>query len=117
MQTGDSNLDANKTINSCHKEKVLQGQDIGSPTSNLAVEVVVGHEVSCSFAGGFVSKRSLLQACFDNDGDTVVPRTGTLDDKSPSLLSIPVDGSGEPLLSCMCVYVYLPYSRHTSVVV
>jgi len=40
MQTVDSNLDANKTINNSHKEKVLQGQDIGRQTSNLALEVV-----------------------------------------------------------------------------
>jgi len=36
------------------------GQDTGSPTSNLAVEVT-DHEVSCSFTGGLVSKRRLYQ--------------------------------------------------------
>jgi len=47
-QTGDSNLVANKTINSSRKEKVpqQQGQDIGNPTSNLVVETEY-HETSC----------------------------------------------------------------------
>jgi len=101
-QTGDSNLVANKTIDSSRKEKVpLQhGLDIGSPTSNLVVEVQ-DHKVACSFtrAGGFVWKYSPLSACFDNTEDTVIPCTGTLNDRPPSLWPLPVDGSGQPLLS------------------
>jgi len=49
-QTGDSNLVAKKTIDSSLKEKMpqQQSQDIGSPTSNLVVEVE-DHQVACSF--------------------------------------------------------------------
>jgi len=61
-----------------------QGQDMGSTTSNLVVEDVVDHEVSCSFTCGLVLKRSLsllkrlhLPAFFDNNEDDVIPCTGT----------------------------------------
>ena len=46
-----------------------------------------------------MSTSSLLLACFDNNEDAVIPCTGTLDDKPPSLLPIRVDGCGQPLLS------------------
>jgi len=75
-QTGDSNLVANKTIDSSRKDEVPQqrGQDIGKPTSNLVVEIE-DHEVACSFtwAGGFVWKYCPLSACFDNNKDAVIP--------------------------------------------
>jgi len=48
-QTVDSNLNANRTIDSIRKKRVLQGQDKGNPTSNLEFEVVEDHEVSGSF--------------------------------------------------------------------
>jgi len=86
MQTIDSDLDAHKTIDNSHKEKVQQGRDIGSPTSKLALELVADHEVSCAFTGcGFVSHRSLLPACFDNDKDAVIPCTDTLKETPPSI--------------------------------
>jgi len=65
----------------------------------LVVEDIVDHEVSCPLTGGLVSKRSRLLASFDNNEDAVIACTGTLNDKPPSLLPIPVDGSGQPLLS------------------
>jgi len=65
----------------------------------IAFKVVDDHEVACSFTGSFVLCRLLLPSCFDNDGDAVAPCKGMLDDKPPSLLPIPVDGSGQPLLS------------------
>jgi len=65
----------------------------------LAVEVIEDHEVSCSFTGGFVSKRLLLPTCFDNDGVAVIPRTDTLEQKPPSFLPIPVNDSGQPMPS------------------
>jgi len=66
----------------------------------LVVEVE-DHEVACSFGrtGGFVSKRSSLLACFDNNEDAAIPCTGTLDNKLPFLSPLPVDSSGRSLLS------------------
>ena len=45
--------------------KIDGGQDTGSPTSNLTVEVD-NHEVSCSFPKGLVSKCLLIQANLKN---------------------------------------------------
>jgi len=101
-QTGDSNLVANKTINSSREEKVpqQQGQDIGCPTSYLVVEIE-DHAVACSFtrAGGFVWKYFPLATCFNNNKDFVIACTGTFEDRQPSLLPFPIDASGQPLLS------------------
>jgi len=119
LQTGDSNLVTNTTINSSRKEKVLQkqGVDIGRPTSNLVVKVTKspanspGHWgfvlqlKSSNRAGEFVFKYSpLLKCCNDNvfrhaatTADAVIPCSGTLADRPPSLLLFPIDGSGQPL--------------------
>jgi len=53
-QTGNSNLVAEKTINSSRKEKVQQqqGQDIGRPASNLVVNVTQSPAISVSVTGG-----------------------------------------------------------------
>jgi len=91
MQTVDSNLDANKTINNSRKEQVLQGQEIGRQTSNLALEVVDDHEVSQAgvFTGcAFVSHRLLVLACLDNDEDDVIPRMDIEEERPPYFLPI-----------------------------
>ena len=86
-----------------------QGQDIGSPTSNLVVKVTQSPAISPghwgfvlklkSYPGGFVFKYSPLLVCCNDNADAVIPCTGTLDDRPPSLLPGPIDGSGQPLLS------------------
>jgi len=40
-----------------------------------------------------------LSAVFDNNKDADLPCTGTLEDRPPSLLPLPVHGSGQPLFS------------------
>ena len=77
-----------------------QGQDIGDPTSNSLFEIE-DHAVACSctWAGGFVWKYFPLLACFDNNEDAVIPCTGALEDRPPSLLPFPISGSDQPLLS------------------
>jgi len=57
LQTGDSNLVANTTIDSSRKEKVpqQQGLDIGRPLSNLVVKVTKSPAISPGHRG-FVSK-------------------------------------------------------------
>jgi len=101
-QTGDSNLVANKTLNNSSKETVLkqQGQDIGNPMPNLVVDFE-DRAIACSFtrACGFIWEYFPLLACFDYNEDNVIPCTGTLDDRPPFLLPLPIDGSGQPLLS------------------
>jgi len=68
-------------IDDSHEEAVLLGQDISRPMSTLASELVTHYEVSGSFTGcGFLSHPSLSPACFDNDGDAVIPRTDPLDE-------------------------------------
>jgi len=60
-------------------------------------------------AGGFVWKYSpLLECCNDNlfrhaatTADTVIPCSGTLADRTPSLLPFPIDGRGQPLFSAV----------------
>jgi len=42
---------------------------------------------------------SIFEIRFDNNEDNVIPCTGTLNDRPPSLLPLPVDGSGQRLLS------------------
>jgi len=49
-------------------------------------------------ACGFVWKYSPLLACCNDSADAVIPCTGTLDDRRPSLLPFPIDGSGQLLL-------------------
>jgi len=46
-----------------------------------------------------VCKYSPLWACCNDNADAVIPCTGMLDDRPPSLLPFPIDGSGQPLLS------------------
>jgi len=62
---------------------------------------------SATRADGFVWKYlPLLECCNDNlfqhaatTADTVIPCSGTLADRPPSLLPFPIDGSGQPLFS------------------
>jgi len=102
LQTGVTNLVANKTIDSSCKERVPQQQskDIGNPTSILMLEIE-DHAIARSFtrAGRFMREYYPLSACFNNNEDAVIPCTGTLEDRPPSLLPLPIDGSGQPLLS------------------
>ena len=69
--------------------------------SNLAYKLVDNcHEVSGSFTGcEFVLHCLLLPACFNNKGVDVISRMDTYNEKPPSFLHIPVDGSGLPLPS------------------
>jgi len=86
-----------------------QGQDIGSPASNLVVKVTQSPVISPghwgfvlklkSYPGGFEFKYSPLLVCCNDNADAVIPFTGTLDDRPPSLLPCPINGSGQPLLS------------------
>jgi len=121
LQTGDSDLVTNRTIDSSRKDKVpqQQDQDIGSPTSNLVVKVTQSPAISpghwgyvlklksSARAGGFVWKYSPFLACcngnlFRHASTTtaaVIPCKGTLNDRPPSFLPFPIDDSGQPLFS------------------
>jgi len=63
-QTGDSNLVANKTINSSRKEKVQQqqGQDIRSPPSNLLIKVRQSLAISPGHWGFVLKLKSFTRA-------------------------------------------------------
>jgi len=88
-----------------------QGQDIGSPTSNLGVKVTQSPAISPghwrfvlklkSFTrnGGFVFKYSLVSTCCNDNADAVISCTGTLDDSFFPLLTFSIDGSGQLLIS------------------
>jgi len=123
LQTGDSNLVTNTTIDRSRKYKVpqQQDQDIVSVAqrqiwwskshSRRLFHLVTGKSVlklkSSARAGGFVWKYSPLSACcngnlFRHASTTtaaVIPCKGTLDDSTSSRLPVSIDDSGQPLFS------------------
>ena len=95
-----------------------QGQDIGLPASNLVVKVTQSPVISPGHwgfvlkmrsptrAGGFAWKYSPLPECCNDNPfrytattvDTVIPSSSTSVDRPPSLLPVPIDAQGQPLL-------------------